>query len=394
LKQLRCAIIAALTYLALAVTANAQIGFSSTINYPVGTNPSGVAIGNVAGSALADLVVTTDNPDAVKVLVNLGSGTFGTPVTVTMAGGSGPQSVVLIDVDGDLDLDAVVTRKNIDDVQILTNTAGVLTPGATTSVGGSLPRDIVSGDLDGNGSPDVVTSNRDSDDISVLLNTGGSYSSAVVYSVGARPRGIFLADFNGDQRLDIAVASQDDRRIDVLFNQGSGVFGSAITLSVGPDLRPDGVVAADFDRDGDVDIAVSTSGDALNLATVFLNTGSGSFAAAISYAVGGTDPGGMAAADLDIDGYPDLATANQGSANVSTLRNLGAAAFETASLFTVGTTPEVVAPGDLDGNGSADLVAVNRDSGNVTVLLNQATALVFSDGFESSDTSAWSSVTP
>jgi hypothetical protein len=382
----------ALSLALAAVEAGAQINFGAATNYLAGTAPAGVALGDFNGDASLDLAVTSDAPDKVRILVNSGDGAFTAPVDVLLSGGSAPEAVVAADVDGDGDLDLVVTRKNVADVQILTNNGGTLVPGATTGVSGLEPRYMAVGDLDGNGLPDVVTSNRDSDDVSVLLNTGGAFAPAVTYVAGARPKGLALADLDGDDLLDIVVASPDTRAVDFLLNLGGGVFGSGSSLSVGPDLRPDSVVAADLDGDGDADIAASTSGNNLNFASVFLNLGSATFAGIANYPTSGINPAGIVAADFDMDGDRDLATSNQDSANVSLLENLGAAVYGAATLSGVGTTPEVLSAGDLDGNGSIDLVSVNRDSNDLSVLLNLSG--LFADGFESGDLSRWTQVVP
>lgn len=385
---------ATITLLLITATAGAQIAFAPATDYPVGTSPAGVALADFNGDGRPDLAVTGDAPDRVSILLNTGAGTFGPANDLALAGGSSPHAVVAIDVDNDNDLDLVVTRKNVDDIQILVNTGGAFSLGATTDVVGLLPRAIVAADLDGNGFKDVVTSNRDSNNVSVFLNTSGAFAAAVIYAVGGEPRGLTLGDFNGDLLLDIAVACNDDRRVDVLSNIGGGAFGPPSSLSVGPNVRPDGVTTGDFDRDGDMDIAAASSGVGFDIADVFLNTGAGAFAGAVEYPVGGSNPGGIVAADLDVDGVLDLAAANQDSANVSALRGLGAGNFGAAVITNVGITPEAVSTHDLDGNGALDLVTVNRDSNNVSVLLNLNTALLFDDDFESGTIAAWSAAVP
>lgn len=385
---------AAIALLLVAGRLDAQIAFNPAVDYPVGATPAGIALADFNGDQMPDMAVTADAPDRIGILLNTGSGAFGAASNVLLDGGSSPHAVVAVDVDNDGDLDLVVTRKNVDDVQILVNSGGSFALGSITAVGGLSPRAIFAADLDGNGYKDVVTANRDSDNVSVLLNSAGVFAAAVTYAVGGEPRGLTLADFNGDRATDIAVACNNDRRVDVLVNNGSGGFGAPANLSVGPEVRPDGVTAADLDHDGDMDIAAASSGAVLNVAAVFLNTGGGTFAGAVGYPVGGTNPGGIVAGDLDVDGLLDLATANQDSANLSSLPGLGAGAFGPAVIAGVGTTPEVVAKHDLDGNGSLDLVTVNRDSNSVSVLLNQISATIFEDGFESGTILAWSAATP
>ncbi len=378
----------------LVLPAGAQIDFNLAVAYVVGQQPAGVAIADFDGAFGPDLAVTSDNPDKVSMLFNTDGGVYGMPVHVALDGGTAPHGVVAADFDGDTDIDLAVVLKNVNLVQLVINTSGSLSPGAVSSTNGLLPRDAVVGDLDQNGLPDVVTSNRDSDNVSVLLNTAGVLAEGLVYSAGTEPRGIALGHFNSDTFLDLAVAANDSRQVSVLLNQGDGTFGAPIPLSVGSDLRPLGVVAYDFDRDGAMDIATTTSDLALNSATVFLRTGDGIFGAPTSYPVAGVNPDGIVAADFDLDGSIDLATADQDSALVSVLRNLGGAVFDTPVTLVVGTTPGPLSAADLDGNASPDLISVNSDSNDVSVLINRRTGLLFEDGFESGDTSAWSGSVP
>jgi hypothetical protein len=80
------------------------------------------------------------------------------------------------------------------------------------------------------------------------------------------------------------------------------------------------MAVGDFDRDGDMDIA--TANDSFpGQAKVFLNNGSGTFATPTLDHTTGDYPIAMVAADLDKDGDLDLATANETDDNVSALLN-------------------------------------------------------------------------
>jgi hypothetical protein len=82
----------------------------------------------------------------------------------------------------------------------------------------------------------------------------------------------------------------------------------------------------------------------------------------------------VAAADFDADGDIDLASTSRTGSTLSVLPNLGAGSFAAALHFGIGQEPEHVTAATLDPNGSLDLVVTNRNSGNVSVLLNQGTA--------------------
>ncbi len=73
------------------------------------------------------------------------------------------------------------------------------------------------------------------------------------------PTAVTLADFNGDGALDVAVANSDSDNVSVLFGVGDGTFESSINHPAGSGIfGPQGVVAADLDGDGDVDLAAVT----------------------------------------------------------------------------------------------------------------------------------------
>ena len=354
-----------------ASAALAQIGFDPAVNYATGDMPESVALGDYNNDGDLDFAVTTDNQDKVSVFFNQGDGTFGAGTDYFLPSGSGVHSVVALNLDGDADLDLAVSLQNSNAVHTLFNNgSGVFSLGSSFGTGLE-PRFIAAGDLDGMNGPDVVTGNRDGNSVSVLLNNGsGSFGAAANHATGQEPRGVTLGDFDGSNGLDIAVSAHDDREINLFLNNGSGSFSAGATLSVGAQLRPEGLVAADLDNDNDVDIAASTEGNGQSFASVFVNNGAGSFSGPVNYAIGGVDPSDITAADFDLDGLPDLATANSSSSNVSALPGTGGSIFGGSSEFGVGTAPQQLAAGDLDGNGSSDLVVANQDSDTVSVLIN------------------------
>ena len=147
---------------------------------------------------------------------------------------------------------------------------------------------------------------------------------------------------------------------------------SPVTVGAGPQ----GVVAADFDGDGDSDLATANvSGGNV---TVLRNGGAANFVAYNSSPEpAGSFPDAIATADLNGDAIPDLAVANQVSDDVTILLNKGNGDFRvpTSSPEPAGDVPADVTIADIDGDLDGDLLVANaiEGTGTVTVLRNNGT---------------------
>jgi hypothetical protein len=100
----------------------------------------------------------------------------------------------------------------------------------------------------------------------------------------------------------------------VLLGNGDGTFQAPATFAVGS--QPYAIIAADFDNDGDIDLAVANYGD--GSVTLLLGDGDGTFSPQAPYAVG-QGPYQLAAADFNGDGKLDLAVANLTDGTLSIL---------------------------------------------------------------------------
>ncbi len=353
-------------------SAHGQFTFGGATSAAAGTQPGGLAAGDFNGDGLMDLATTTDNPDSITILFNNGAGGVVLGLTVPLPNSSSPGELAAGDVDGDGDDDFVVILKDQLSVMTVFQTApSAFVMGSSAPVG-DRARGIDMADIDGNGSLDVAVANRNDDTISVLINNGAGTFSSTTIAVGAEPRAVVIADFDGDADGDIAVTEHDARTVRILSNSAN-VFSSSAVLSVPANVRPDGIEAADLNGDGIADLAVATSDQTLGLnqVSVYINNG-GAFTGPVAYALGGSNASSIVAADFDCDGDLDLAAANQDSNNVSLVANAGNGTFGAAMQIAVGVTPEIVSAADIDGDGSPDVSTANRDSNSVSVALNQS----------------------
>jgi hypothetical protein len=175
---------------------------------------------------------------------------------------------------------------------------------------------VVAADLDGDGDQDLVSANLAGNDITIFLQLSpGSFAGAPQALGGPGvtdgPFALAAADVDGDGDQDLVSANSDGNDLTV-FLLGGSLAGTPLVLGgAGVTDGPFSVAAADFDGNGDLDLA-SANSDGNDL-TVFLQLAPGRFAARplVLGGPGRTDrPFSVAAADIDGDGDPDLVSAN------------------------------------------------------------------------------------
>lgn len=202
----------------------------------------------------------------------------------------------------------------------------------------------------------------------LIARDGDVEASTSVYRVpGAWP--MASADFDQDGDPDLAVGYTGN--VGVMRNLQRGPGGPAVLAapqSIGNVSNPRAIFAGDLNADARPDIASVNLTNA-NSATFFMNTGGGSFAAPISIVPGGTLLG-MARGDLDADNDSDFVTL--GTTQIALIRNNNNGTFQAPV-----TTPIAA------GAGSIAMVDANAD-GRLDVLITYATArqiaVYFNDG--------------
>lgn len=226
------------------------------------------------------------------------------------------------------------------------------------------PVSIFASDLDSDGDQDLAIGYwgiSDDSVISILKNNGdATFAPRVNYRVGKTPRSISGADFDGDGDVDLAITIEGefeapDSTISILINNGDGTFAPKMDYIAG--LRPMVVFASDLDKDSDADLAVGNWEN--GTISVLKNRGDGIFGSKTDYPAGSTIS--VIAADLDNDTYPDLVVANQSpcpNGPIAILKNNGDGTFATKQDYPSGY-PLFVAASDLDGDGALDLIATN-----------------------------------
>jgi hypothetical protein len=181
---------------------------------------------------------------------------------------------------------------------------------------------------------------------------------------GTNPAGIVAADFNGDGKLDLAVSNQADNTVSVILTEPDGTFSPKVDYPVGN--SPAQVVTADFNGDGIADLAVVNTGD--STVSLLFGTGGGTFATQTTFPTGNS-PVAIAIGDFNGDGNIDLAIANQSDNTVTILLGNGKGSFTSQPPLSISGSPYYVLSGDVNNDGQADLLVLAATSSAESLFL-------------------------
>ena len=273
--------------------------------------PPAIASAVFTSSGFHDLLVTDPVANTVTILLSNGDDTFkaatGSPVTV----GREPSALVVGDFNADGNQDFAVTNFADNSLTVfLGNGDGTFTSVTSplnTSITLSGPIAMTSADFDGDGKQDLAVVEETSNQTSVLLGNGdGTFHEATnsPISVGKSPVAIAAADLNVDSHPDLAVLNQSDNSVSVLLGNGDGTFTAALNSPLTTGQAPSAINIADYNADGNPDIAVTDP--QTNSVSVFLGLGQGLFAPAFELPVG-TNPTAILSANLSGASLPDVA---------------------------------------------------------------------------------------
>ena len=215
------------------------------------------------------------------------------------------------------------------------------------------------GDVNGDGLADVAAAQGS---LLLLLGNGSGFDGPQTIahgSGGARYAAIEDVDGDGDRDL-VVLIREGDAMIVVLRNQGDGSFGTPEPYGL-PDVTHR-MRIADVDRDGDPDALVMSGFIDGGILTVLRNDGSGAFTGVDAYVVataGFFYTADIAVADVNLDGYPDVAGCVIG--DVFTVMNDGTGGFLPRVVHDLGLQggPKAVLLHDADRDGHPDLLVAD-----------------------------------
>jgi hypothetical protein len=410
---------------------NGTFKFDTTLQTSAG--PFRLAVANFDQDNRPDLVVLSDNSASPMAGFFIGNGTsFFTPGAV-----HGILSSANVDFDGDgyRVLDMVITDFNGDgrpDLASINTTRNAIsvrlgmgdgTLGDVMDIAyptGAAPFSMTAGDFDDDGHIDLITGNSTS--ISWLRGKGdGTFHNPATYSFNTtsdyfpepltfRPLEIVVGDFDGDGHSDLAMrftAFASARQIGpglgvgVVLGNGDGTFhgNGDVNGLLSPylylhDLYNPGNIApyqsyllgsklavGDLDGDGRSDLVVSAVGGNYGL-YVFRGRANGTLELTDQYATSHLVNRSMVMADVNGDGWLDLAASINGT--IRLWLNNGDGTLGTA--VNIADSDNIFAFGDLNGDGRLDLI--NGRGGAIEVGLGRGNG-TFEAPFRDVANSAW-----
>jgi len=328
-------------------------GFTHKGDFSVGEFPAGIADGDFNSDGILDIITTNYYNSTVSLLVGNGHGDF--TLLGNFSVGLEPLGVISIDLNEDEALDVAVANSGSNYVSILLGDgSGGFATEETFNIGLG-PADLCVGIFDGDDKLDIVGAILDDDSIGVLQGDGtGSFVLTNTIDLGPdyKPYALTNGDFNNDDNLDIAFASGGHPYVGVLLGNGTGEFGKLQNFTVGHGLERFDIITEDYNKDGNLDIAVPNPDD--DTISVLLGSGTGGFAPPSTYSVGDY-PVGICNGDFDSDGNIDLAITNAFENTLSILFGKGDGDFEDQDKIFTGEGPIGIISGQINYIPEPDL---------------------------------------
>jgi hypothetical protein len=299
--------------------------------------------------------------------------------------GKGPGFIAIADVNHDGKPDLLVANEDDGTISVLLGDGeGHFRPAPGSSFPcNPKPNDIAVADMTGNGNLDLVIANHQTPYITILLGDGkGSFRPAPHSPFATQsyphPHGVAVGDFMGDGKPAVVTDSWGNGEILLIASDGKGnlILPGKLFPTDGR-YTDQGVRAADFNKDGHLDVVTSghsaggsekTTSMGGNAVGLMLGDGKGGFRRAPgSPFVAGENAFAFTIDDINGDGNPDVATIpyerdlrDPKQLGVTVLLGDGKGGFTTmrgSPLSLAGCHgPARVATGNLTGNGRRDIV--------------------------------------
>ncbi|CAF2767020.1 unnamed protein product [Rotaria sp. Silwood2] len=355
-------------------------------------HPYSIAVGNFNNNSGTDIAVANAGTDNVQILLDYEKETFMNKFIYSTGFGSRPQYIITADINKDSQLDIVVANYWMSNINVFFGFGNGTfdDPTVHSTDFESLPSSIAVGDFQKDGWMDVVVANDGTDSIGLFL--GFDYptfkSSTIILNTRAViPFCLIAADFNNDNQLDIAVSFSETNFIDIFLGYANGTFIYHISYSTGS--TPTVIAVGDFNNDKQLDIAVINSqGFSFS---IFLGYGNGTFTEQRIYSTGSSSPDSIVVSDFNQDDNLDVVVANKGNDYIGIFLGHGNGTFAEKISYWRSTNSSAlwIAVDDFNNDRILDLAIASRDIDEIEILLGYGngsfrSVTTYSTGYDSS----------
>jgi len=346
-----------------------------------GPRPAGLAVGDLDGDGLADLLVASQDASSLSVFLSDGLGGLNRVTGSPFALAHPVTAAAMGDLDGDGTSDVVVVSGDGHAAWLSGDGAGNLGPPIHALYAASFTAVTVV-DLAGDGASQILATDQQAGLLWVLrVNTSQDLevvASHTVGAAGAQPVAVVSADLDGDGRPEVAVALRAYAQLGLLTanSAGSLVPVAGFPWHVGEHWSSTvtDVIIADANGDGHRDLVwLDVRRWSSSFVGTLLGDGSLGFTSDASGLIElGPGAAQFAAGDLDADGRVDLLIPRVTDTSAYLLLGDAAVPFvlDPAGPVILQASSRVIALADFDGDGLVDLVLADHHAGYVDLYLN------------------------
>jgi cysteine-rich repeat protein len=326
---------------------------------------------------LVELPVAQQEQASILVFLGTGNGNFSSPISIPIPTKK-PRAIALSLVNGDNFLDIVTSHRddanNRGVLQVLHgnglgNVVGLANLSASKNFGDF--KDIVPGNINPAEDNNIDLSTIDTGNNKFLifkqntaevfseLSFGGNINNSL-----SNPAALLSADIDADGDQDFFVVNQGTQNV-LLFRMENNTIEQVLTYAAPVFFAgeaPGAAAALDCNEDNVPDLAVLTRND--SKVHILFGNNNGSVSNHLAFSTG-PQPVSITSTDLDLDGNPDLVTANESNGTITVLRGIGGCSFVEAATRQVTTNgvpnfgTKVIVK-DVDSDGVSNIIVLNN----------------------------------
>lgn len=342
----------------------------------ISSAPTGFVVDDFNGDGNVDVVVTAPGSPNGQIQFIPGQSNLSFDFVTSSFAGNAPVHAVVADFDNDGKTDAAVLTGS--KIYLLKGTGkGTYTSFTPSSLdtGDSGSVFVEAVDLRKNGKKDLLVVKSSTNRVRVFLGRGdGTFAAGTDFAVGRGPKALVIQDFDRDGNLDFATVNNLGNSVTVYYGDGTGAFPRSQSFALNTNPNPVAIAAADLNQDGLVDLVTSNADGTISV--LFGSATTGFVLPAVVYSLTGAgELSGIVAADFNNDTKIDVAVSDSAGI-VWILKNTGNGVLDAANAAQIGLSSGIkgLVQADVNGDGRVDLITPYVSTNQYAVILASSSA--------------------